>query len=163
AFENAARGWLDAVAGIAPFLLELTALTLLFELMPACRVRWRHALAGAAIAALAIEGLKSGFAVYVGSIAAYRTVYGTLAAIPIFLLWMYISWMAVLLGAVVAASLPSWRVDPESSRQGTAGLRLALSLALIREWGHAQQAGETAKPAALAAALDEPAALVDEL
>jgi membrane protein len=163
ALEHATRGWLDAGAGFVPFLLELTTFTLLFRLMPACLVRWRHALTGAMIAAAAIEGLKSGFAVYVGSVASYHAVYGTLAAIPIFLLWMYISWMAVLLGAVVTASLPSWRADPALSRQGAAGLRLALSLALIGELARAQRVGGTVRTDALAADLDESAALVDEL
>ena len=73
---------------------------MLYWLIPNCAVRWRDGALGALIATMAIEILKVGFTVYIGAMSYYQTVYGALAAIPIFLLWMYISWMAVLLGAV---------------------------------------------------------------
>src|SRR5207302_260402 len=82
-------------------------------------------LAGAAVAAVVIEFLKSGFSFYIGAMSSYQTVYGAIAAIPIFLLWMYVSWMAVLLGAVVAANLATWRVDERLAHLSTGGVRLA--------------------------------------
>src|SRR5205085_1345053 len=106
-------------ARLVPFLLELIACALLCCVIPNCAVRWRDGLAGAAVAAIAIEILKIGFAIYIGSMSSYQTVYGALAAIPIFLLWMYVSWMAVLLGAVVAANLPTWRVDERLAHLST--------------------------------------------
>src|SRR5438067_8318328 len=93
--------WLHGLARAVPALLEFVALTLLYCLIPNCAVRWRDAALGAMIAAAAIEILKVAFSIYIG-MSSYQTVYGALATIPIFLLWMYLSWMAVLLGAVVA-------------------------------------------------------------
>src|SRR3954465_12260003 len=88
-----ASGWPHVLARLIPFLLELVACTLLYCIIPNCRVRWRDGLAGAAVAAVVIEILKSGFSIYVGAMSSYQTVYGAIAAIPIFLLWMYVSWM----------------------------------------------------------------------
>src|SRR5438067_4691070 len=99
-----ASGWPHVLARLIPFLLELIACTLLYCIIPNCRVRWRDGLAGAAVAAVVIEFLKSGFSIYIGAMSSYQTVYGAIAAIPIFLLWTYVSWMSVLLGAVVAAN-----------------------------------------------------------
>ena len=106
-----ASSWLHGAARAVPALLEFVALTLLYGLIPNCAVRWRDGALGAVIATLTIEILKVGFSIYIGATSFYSTVYGALAVIPIFLLWMYISWMAVLLGAVVAAALPNWRND----------------------------------------------------
>src|SRR6201993_2655170 len=104
-----ASSWLHGLARAVPALLEFVALTLLYCLIPNCTVRWRDGAFGAAVATVAIEILKVGFSIYIGASSFYSTVYGALAIIPIFLLWMYISWMAVLLGAVVAAALADWR------------------------------------------------------
>src|SRR5205823_2307229 len=85
--------------------------------------RWRDGVLGAAVAAVVIEILKIGFAIYIGTWSSYQTVYGAIAAIPIFLLWMYVSWMAVLLGAVVAANLATWRVDERPAHLSRGGGR----------------------------------------
>ena len=94
-------------------------------------MRWRDGALGALIATVAIEILKIGFSFYIGVSSFYQTVYGALAIIPIFLLWMYISWMAVLLGAVVAAALPNWRIDERVGTIPSGGVRLGFSLSLI--------------------------------
>src|ERR1700749_5238072 len=106
-----ASSWLHSLARAVPAVLEFVALTLLYSLIPNCAVRWRDGALGALIATIAVEILKIGFTIYIGATSFYSTVYGALAVIPIFLFWMYISWMAVLLGAVVAAALPNWRID----------------------------------------------------
>ena len=125
-----------------PALLEFVALTLLYCLIPNCAVRWRDGALGAAVATIAIEILKVGFSIYIGISSFYQTVYGALAIIPIFLLWMYISWMAVLLGAVVAAALPNWRIDERVGPIPSGGVRLGFSLALIASLARAQRRGE---------------------
>jgi len=68
-------------------------------------VPWRHAFAGAFAAALAFEGAKHGFAVYVKNVPTYELVYGTLAALPVFLIWIYVCWLIVLAGAAITATL----------------------------------------------------------
>src|SRR6202047_229946 len=157
-----ASGWPHLLARFVPFLLELVACTLLYCIIPNCRVRWRDGLAGAAVAAIVIELLKIGCSIYIGAMSSYQTVYGAIAAIPIFLLWMYVSWMAVLLGAVVAANLPTWRGDERVAHLSTGGVRLGFSLALIAALARAQRRGAACRIAALAAELGVATSVVDE-
>ena len=162
ALAQFASGWPHFLARIVPFLLELIACTLLYCLIPNCAVRWRDGVVGAAVAAILIELLKIGFAIYVGTMSSYQTVYGALAAIPIFLLWMYVSWMAVLFGAVVAANLPTWRVDERLAHLSSGGVRLGFSLALIAALARAQRRGARCRIAALATELGVATSVVDE-
>jgi len=90
---------------LAPFLITWLGLAVLYQVVPNCRVRWRDAITGALVAAVLFEFARKGFAAYVQGIANYREVYGALAAIPIFLIWVYLSWVIVLLGAILAAAL----------------------------------------------------------
>jgi membrane protein len=160
--EQLASGWPHVVARIVPFILELLACTLLYCLIPNCAVRWRDGLLGAAVAAAAIELLKIGFAFYIAASSFYQTVYGALAVIPIFLLWMYVTWNAVLLGAVVAANLPTWRVDERLSHLSSGGVRLGFALALLAALARAQRRGARCPTAALAAELGIPTSVADE-
>ena len=157
-----ARSWLLGLARAVPALLEFVALTLLYCLMPNCGVRWRDGAFGAVIATVAIEILKVGFSIYIGASSFYSTVYGALAIIPIFLLWMYISWMAVLLGAVAAAALPNWGIDERVGNVPVGGVRLGLSLALIAALTRAQRRGEARSTPALAAELGVATTVIDE-
>jgi membrane protein len=85
--------------------LATLAFTLLYFLMPARPVPLASAAAGGLFAALAFEAAKHGFAFYVASVPTYQVVYGTLATLPLFLVWVYLSWMIVLVGAAVTATL----------------------------------------------------------
>ena len=162
AFAQYTSSWPHFLARFVPFLLELTACTLLYCLIPNCAVRWRDGALGAAVAAVAIEILKIGFVIYIGATSFYQTVYGALAAIPIFLLWMYVSWLAVLLGAVVAANLPTWRIDERLVQLSGGGVRLGFSLALIAALARAQRRGASCRTARLAAELGVATSVVDE-
>jgi membrane protein len=155
-------GWLNGVARAIPALLEVVALTLVYWLIPNCAVRWRDSGLGAVIATAALEMLKVGFTIYIGAMSYYQTVYGALAAIPIFLLWMYISWVAVLLGAEVAAALPHWRIDERIGKGSASGVQLGLSLALIAALTKAQRSGMALSTRALAAELEVSTTVIDE-
>src|SRR6201987_6438772 len=157
-----ASSWLHSLARAVPALLEFVALTLLYGLIPNCAVRWRDGALGAVIATLAIEVLKIGFSAYIGATSFYSIVYGALAVIPIFLFWMYISWMAVLLGAVVAAALPYWRIDERVGNVPAGGVKLGLSLARIAALARAQRSGEKRSTPALAAELGVATTVIDE-
>ncbi len=155
-------GWAHGFARGVPVLLELLAFTLLYWLIPNCAVRGRDSAIGALVATSAIEILKVGFSFYIAAGSYYQTVYGVLAAIPIFLLWMYISWLTVLLGAVVAAALPIWRSGRRLGLDASAGTRLGLSLALIAALVRAQRRVGAVTHRALAGELGIPRAAVDE-
>ncbi|MEH6564759.1 MAG: YihY family inner membrane protein [Halopseudomonas sp.] len=102
----------QAVLYWLPLLLSITAFTLLFVAVPNTRVPLRHGLIGGVLVALLFEGAKACFALYVKLFPGYQLIYGAFAAVPIFLLWIYVSWMIILLGAEVVSNLGSgsaWR------------------------------------------------------
>jgi membrane protein len=98
----------SAVAAILtplPFLFAVAGFTILYAVAPARRVSWWHALASGALAAIAFEVTRYAFAWYVANSPTYEILYGALAAVPLFLLWIFIFWMIVLAGAAVTAAL----------------------------------------------------------
>ena len=98
-----------ALLSIVPVLLTSVALSLLYAAMPNRRIRVRDAVIGGLFAGIAFEIMKRGFAFYVAQFPTYTLVYGAFATVPIFLLWIYVSWCVVIFGAVVVAALPEWR------------------------------------------------------
>jgi membrane protein len=99
----------EALLTLVPILLTALAFALLYITIPNRRVLVRDALTGGLLAAFAFEGMKHGFAFYITQFPTYKLVYGAFASVPIFLLWIYLSWLVVLFGAVVAAVMPEWR------------------------------------------------------
>ena len=86
--------------------LTTGAYTLLYTAVPNRYVDWRDAVWGALVAAIAFEIAKRGFGVFIRQFPTYTLIYGALAALPLFLVWIYVSWMITLLGAVLASALP---------------------------------------------------------
>jgi len=99
----------EVMLDVVPLFLTATAFTLAYITIPNRRVLVRDAVIGGLIAALAFEAMKRGFAFYIVQFPTYKLVYGAFAGVPIFLLWIYLSWLVVLIGAVTAAVMPEWR------------------------------------------------------
>ncbi|MGH8706631.1 MAG: YihY family inner membrane protein [Burkholderiales bacterium] len=91
--------------GVLPFAFTCVALTLLYFLGPNRRVEPGHALLGGLFAAALFELAKRGFASFVAKFPTYTLIYGAFAALPMFLLWLYLSWLVVLVGATLTAQL----------------------------------------------------------
>ncbi|WP_169713984.1 YihY family inner membrane protein [Oceanicoccus sagamiensis] len=89
---------------LMPYLLTSAAFTLIFAAVPNCRVPIKHALIGGLITALVFELAKQLFTGIVSN-TSYQTIYGTFAAVPLFLLWIYLSWLIVLAGAVLVHAI----------------------------------------------------------
>jgi membrane protein len=87
-------------------LLTAGAFTLLYVAVPNRYVDWRDAVCGGLLAAVAFELAKRAFVVFVTKMPSYTMIYGAVAALPIFLIWMYLSWLIALMGAVLTAALP---------------------------------------------------------
>lgn len=104
------EGW-RLFVGVLPAVFEFVGFTLIYWLIPNRWVRLRDAAVGGAVAAVLFEISKTGFAMYLTAYPIYQTIYGAVSTIPIFLLWLYLGWTIVLVGAVIAASLPDWRSD----------------------------------------------------
>lgn len=90
---------------LLPFLIEVLAFLLLYSTMPNKRVSWRAAAWGALVAALLFELSKKLFSLFILNFNNYEVLYGALATIPIFLIWIYLSWTVTLFGAEFVASL----------------------------------------------------------
>jgi membrane protein len=91
-----------------PLLVSALAFFLLYRIIPHRHVPWRHAALGGLVAAILFETAKQGFAFYVHTSPTYSLVYGTFAAFPLFLVWIYLSWLVVLFGAELTASASYW-------------------------------------------------------
>lgn len=97
----------EASALATPIAISLATLvfTLFYVVLPARRVPWLAGLAGGLVAALAFEAAKRGFVLYVTNVPTYQRVYGAVAIVPLFLIWIFVSWIVVLFGAAVTATL----------------------------------------------------------
>lgn len=127
----------------SPFLIEFFAMTAAYWLIPHRHVPFRFAVASGLLAALLFEGLKFGFTSYVRN-TSFEQLYGALALIPIFMVWLYMSWVVILFGASVAASLSAFRYQPRIHRlpmgqEFYAYLRLLGRLDACRGTGHGLQ------------------------
>jgi len=95
-----------------PSLLTWVGLMAMYTLIPNRRVALRHAAIGALLATLVFAAARLGFVLYVTQLASYKAIYGALAAVPIFLIWVYLSWVIVMAGASLTASLASFTYRP---------------------------------------------------
>lgn len=106
-------GEIPFVANIAlsllPLLLTGGGFSALFFTVPNRPIRWKDALIGGFSTAVALEILRVGIAYYLSKFPSYAVIYGAFATIPIFLLWVYLSWMVILLGATATALIPAVR------------------------------------------------------
>jgi membrane protein len=132
---------------VLPFLFTALALTMLYVFVPNCSVPLRNGVAGAVIAAAAFEIAKAAFAAYVAKGTAYATIYGALAAIPLFLTWIYLSWAIVLAGAELSFCLTSFKADRYAGNGGFVPLFAAYRI--IGHLWRAQLEGAAVSSAAL--------------
>jgi membrane protein len=118
---NEIPGLQEGMLKLLPVLLNGAAFALLYLMIPNRRVLVKDALVGGITAAIGFEVMKRGFGMYVLLFPTYDLIYGTFASIPLFLLWIYLSWLIVLFGAVVVAVLPQWRLGARRPLVGDGG------------------------------------------
>lgn len=110
-------GLVNHVIRLTPYFITWVCFTFLYVLIPNCRVQVKHALLGGLLAAILFEIAKRLFASYVARINFNTLIYGTFATIPLFLFWLYISWLIILLGAQIASAISFHRfVAPDSNQ-----------------------------------------------
>jgi membrane protein len=124
-------GGLTVMLDLLEFLLLVLGISSLFRYVPNTDVRWHHALAGGLFAGVGFEVAKRALGWYVSAMPGISVVYGALATLPILLLWIYLTWLIVLFGAVVAAYAPSLQMNlvRHTDRPGQ---RFALAVELLR-------------------------------
>lgn len=103
--KNFSFGFSGALLFFAPIIMNTFIFGLLYVAIPRYHVAWKDGLSGGLIAALLFEITRIGFSIYIKNLANYTLIYGALAIIPLFLVWIYIAWIIILYGAVVAHTL----------------------------------------------------------
>jgi membrane protein len=111
---SASKGLVGAMPGGVRFLLDAlefavlaSGMAALYRYMPNTHVKWGHAWTGGLFVSAGIEIAKKLLTLYISAVPTYSAVYGAFATVPILLVWIYVAWVIVLLGAVIAAYLPS--------------------------------------------------------
>jgi membrane protein len=123
--------WHPVLYRVIPGSMSALAFFLVYVIVPHRRVPWRHALVGSLVAAALFEAAKELFGVYVHYARTYSLVYGAFAALPLFLVWIYVSWLVILLGAEITASAAYWR-GRLWAKAATPGMRLRESILVTR-------------------------------
>ena len=131
----------SALLGGLEIVLLAAAVAGLFHYVPNTHVRWRHALLGGIFVALAFTAAKSGLALYLKRVPTYSTLYGAFATVPIFLVWMYLGWVIMLVGAVLAANAPAL-AQGLLYRVPTPGMKLDVALDVLRSLLRSQARGD---------------------
>ena len=103
----------SALISLLPFLISAVGLTCLYAVVPNCQVPLRHALIGGVFAAITFTIARVLFTAVMAK-SSYTLVYGAFAAVPLFLMWIYVTWIIVLLGAVLAHSLSAYQTEEQA-------------------------------------------------
>jgi membrane protein len=138
-FSDATPGGVrKGILDLMPWATSALGFTLMYAILPNTRVRIRHALIGAVVAAFLFEAAKHAFALYVTSFPTYQTIYGALATVPLFLIWIYVTWIIILLGAefTYCAGRSGW------GRTQTPAAEFLITLDLLRRLWLCQRRGE---------------------
>jgi membrane protein len=131
-FVGAMPGGVSVLLNVLEFFLLAAAMAGLFHYVPNTHVRWRHALSGGLFVSVGFEAAKKGLALYLGNVPSFANIYGAFATVPILLIWIYLGWVIVLLGAVVTAYAPSLQMRVVR-RAEVPGYRFELALSVLRE------------------------------
>lgn len=133
--------WLELVAlQLLPVGILTGVFATLYYAVPHCTVHFRDAACAGFLAALGFVVMQRLFGFYLASFPGYTLIYGAFAAVPIFLVWLYLSWSVVLLGAVLAAVLPERSLAGRPLAQ-VPGRRMYLALLVAAALVQAQREG----------------------
>jgi membrane protein len=122
------------------FVLMAAGMAAMYHYVPNTQVRWAHAFAGGLFVAAGFEVAKKLLALYLGQVPTYSVLYGAFATVPILLIWIYVGWVIVLLGAVIAAYLPSLLAGLRGRNRVTSP-PFQLALETLQQLAHARLNG----------------------
>lgn len=105
---DAAAAGFGFISFFIPFMLASLVFILGYKIIPNREIQWRHAIIGGLVAGALFDTLKNAFGWYVSNFPSYQAVYGAMAVLPLFMIWLNLVWTAVLIGAEITAALPEW-------------------------------------------------------
>ena len=148
---------------LLPWLMSSLALAAAYMLLPNTRVPFRYAIVGGLVSGAMFELVKYGFAFYVTELANYERLYGALGTLPIFLIWLYLTWVVVLFGAEIAFCLQ----HPEQSTKKQLsflqpGVKTFFAHLILVRAIQAQHDGDTLKTGSLQAEIGIPGNILQE-
>ena len=125
-------GGVQLLLDVLQFFLVAWGMAAMYHFVPNTWVKWAHAWAGGLFVSAGIELAKKLLALYLGKVPTYSVLYGAFATVPILLIWIYVAWVIVLLGAVIAAYLPSL-LSGVQHRGRSHGLQFQLALETLQQ------------------------------
>ncbi|NDP38929.1 MAG: YihY family inner membrane protein [Rhodoferax sp.] len=125
-------GGVQLLLDVLQFFLMALGMAAMYHFVPNTWVKWGHAWAGGLFVSAGIELAKKLLALYLGKVPTYSVLYGAFATVPILLIWIYVAWVIVLLGAVIAAYLPSL-LSGIQHRGQSQGLQFQLALETLQQ------------------------------
>lgn len=125
-------GGVQLLLDVLQFFLMAWGMAAMYHYVPNTQVRWAHAWVGGLFVATGFDVAKRLLSLYLSKVPTYSVVYGTFATVPILLIWLYVAWVIVLLGAVIAAYLPSLLAGVER-RTGWPGMQFQLALESLQQ------------------------------
>ena len=128
--EAASTGTGRQLLGLTPVVASAVAFSMMYLMVPNRRVRIGHAVIGGVFAAVLFEVAKRGFGFYITQFPTYQAIYGALATIPISLVWLYLSWVVVLLCAEVTHCLGIYRWSASDQGRCRTGMGDAIAVLL---------------------------------
>lgn len=124
---------------LLPMVMSCAAFTLLYAAVPNCKVPIRNAFVGGVVVAMLFEGAKRGFAFFATQFPSYELIYGAFAAVPLFLVWIFISWFIILMGCELTRALTVYKALDK--RRSVSHLHTVLEV--LHSLWDAQQKGDT--------------------
>ena len=125
---------------VLQFFMVAGGMAALYHYVPNTQVKWGHAWAGGVFVAAGLALAKKILVIYLGKVPTYSVLYGAFAAVPIFLVWIYVAWVIVLLGAVIAAYLPSL-LSGVQRRPRAHGFQFHLAIEVLQQLAKARVDG----------------------
>ncbi|HYB98037.1 MAG TPA: YihY/virulence factor BrkB family protein [Candidatus Limnocylindrales bacterium] len=173
---NSMLAWLASLGGVGvlmhlltslvPYLVVSALFTFLYTFVPNARVRWTAAAAGGIVAGIGWQLTQSAYLAFQFGMANYNAIYGTLAQLPVLMVWMYTSWTIVLAGAEVSATVQNLTALSRQRRNKDLSIaeRETLALALVTEMAAAAYEKRPVPTLeSLSAALDVPVRDINEM
>ncbi|MBT9508107.1 YhjD/YihY/BrkB family envelope integrity protein [Rhodoferax sp.] len=129
---NVMPGGVQLLLDTLQFFLMASGMAAMYHYVPNTQVKWGHAWVGGLFVSSGFEVAKKLLALYLGKVPTYSVLYGAFATVPILLIWIYVAWVIVLLGAVITAYLPSL-LSGLSRRVRSPGLQFQLALEALQQ------------------------------